>query len=68
MTKPTVTASHTREAVDLKVMGGQVRQYGVDVDARVTFRLGDHAGALEALDAMYADLKNQIGQAGEGRG
>lgn len=58
--KPTVHVTYEQEAMDVSTFAASSRwrQPGIRLD--LTFRLHDHEGALQLLDAAVADVRAQI--------
>lgn len=66
MSGPTVTVRHHEDAVEEVRLCSHDRLLAAPaVDAEVTYPVGQHAMALDAVDRLAADLRRQIADAAE---
>lgn len=61
---PTITVRHNEEAVEMQAMCSPVStRIGLDVDASITYGVGQHMEALAAVDRLAESLRRQIADA-----
>ena len=60
MTRPRVTAQHTVEPIDQRVLCSPHAYTTPGVEVSVSFDLHDHEAALKALERAVADVRAQI--------
>ena len=66
MSEPTITVRREESAVEVQAMCSPTsKRFGMDVDARITYGVGQHLDALAAVDRMAENLRRQIADAAE---